>query len=529
MRAFPATRHAGRIPAPRTAALLAALCLLPGCDEPRAPSPSAAGASTAEGDRVAADTGLEVLQQASRELEAQLEAARVDALAATWTGDLDGMLERRVVRALVVPTPTHYFVANGRAHGIAAEMLRAFETFLNRRHKPAQRHLKVQLVIVPTTRDDLIPALEEGRGDLAVAALTITPGRLARADFSAPLLRDVDEIVVTGPAGPALQRLEDLAGRAVHVRPSSSYHEHLERLNARFRARGLAPVELVAMPEPLQDGDLMQLVDAGLLGPIVVDDYKARLWAQVLPNLVLHETLAINTGGEFGWMMRKGSPRLQAEVNAFARGHRQGTLFGNTVLQRYTGSAEYLAEALRGDARLRFAEVEAVFRRYAEQYGLDPLLTLAQGYQESRLDHAARSRAGAVGIMQVLPSTAKALGFDDVHALEANVHAGIRYLRQLIDRYFDEPGIDALNRELFAMASYNAGPTRIGRLRREAAEQGLDPNVWFGQVERIAARRIGRETVGYVANIFKTYFAYRLLSASDAARERARAALEQRG
>lgn len=526
MRALPAIRHRVH-PLARAAVTLLAVLLL-GCDD--APPPASRGQERpGNPEQVGAETGLDVLHEASRELELRLEAARHDALAEAWTGDLDGMLERRVVRALVVPTPTHYFVENGQAHGIAAEMLEAFEVFLNRRHQPQHRHLMTQVVIVPTTRDDLIPALEQGRGDLAVAALTITPGRLARADFSAPLLRDVDEIVVTGPAGPALERLEDLAGRAVHVRPSSSYHEHLERLNERFRAQGLAPVELVAMPEPLQDADLMRLVDAGLLGPIVVDDYKARLWAQVLPNLVLHETLAINTGGEFGWMMRKGSPRLKAELDAFARGHRQGTLFGNTVIGRYTTSADYLRDALGADARLRFAEVEALFRRYAEQYGIDPLLALAQGYQESRLDHAARSHAGAVGIMQVLPSTARALGIDDVHRLEANVHAGIRYLRELIDRYFDEPGIDELNRELFAIAAYNAGPSRIGRLRSEAAQQGLDPDVWFGQVERIAARRIGRETVAYVANTFRTYFAYRLLAASDAAREQARDALQGRG
>ena len=160
--------------------------------------------------------------------------------------------------------------------------------------------------------------------------------------------------------------------------------------------------------------------------------------------------------------------------------------------------------------------------------GIDGIAGTRPQYQ-SRLDHAARSHAGAVGIMQVLPSTARALGIDDVHRLEANVHAGIRYLRELIDRYFDEPGIDELNRELFAIAAYNAGPSRIGRLRSEAAQQGLDPDVWVGQVERIAARRIGRETVAYVANTFRTYFAYRLLAASDAAREQARDALQGRG
>ena len=517
-RADPRPAHGVRL----TACLLG-YALLAGCGQQGSPE-----VTSAEG-RAARAGGVHetALTEEARALVNTLDEARIEVLAKPWTGDLDGMLERRVVRVLVVPTQTHYFINNGRAQGIAAEMVRAFEKQLNKRHKPDQRHLRTQVLFVPTTRDDLIPALEEGRGDLAVAALTITPGRQARADFSEPYLRDVSEIVVTGPAGPELTRLEDLAGREVNVRPSSSYYEHLERLNAQFRESGLEPVRLVAMPEQLQDADLMELADAGLLGPIVVDDYKARLWAQVLPKLVLHEQLVLNSGGEFGWMMRKGSPLLKAEVDAFMRKHRQGTLFGNTVIKRYTESTRYVRDAI-SSSRLDFDRVAELFRKYAERYEIDPLLVLAQGYQESRLDHSVRSPAGAVGIMQVLPATARAMGIEDFSEIEGNVHAGISYLRKLIDHYFDDPGIDEFNRELFAIASYNAGPTRIRRLRREAAEQGLDPNRWFGQVEMLAAKQIGRETVAYVASIFKTYYAYRLLAASDTARERAREAFDRR-
>ncbi len=509
--------------------LLASL-LLAACGQDTSPQPATPGSTAAESVKAPVE-GTQVQQtaltSARDELENALGEAHIEVLAKPWSGDLDGMLERRVVRALVVPTQTHYFVHNGKAQGIAAEMLRAFEKRLNRQHKPEQRHLVTHVVFVPTTRNDLIPALEEGRGDLAVAALTITPGRKARAAFSEPYLRDVSEIVVTGPAGPKLERLEDLAGRAVYVRPSSSYYEHLQRLNARFDAAGLEPVRLVAMPEQLQDADLMELVDSGLLGPIVVDDYKARLWSRVLPKLVLHEGLAINQGGEFAWMMRKGSPLLKAEVDAFMRRNRQGTLFGNTVIKRYTESARYVRDAV-DTARLHFDRVESIFRGHAERYGIDLYLALAQGYQESRLDHSVRSRAGAVGIMQVLPATGRAMGIEDITRLERNVEAGIKYLRHLIDHYFDEPGIDDFNRELFALAAYNAGPTRIRRLRREAAAQGLDGNVWFGEVERLAAKQIGRETVSYVANIFKTFLTYRLLAASEAARETALEAVTRR-
>ena len=206
----------------RLTACLLGYALLAGCGQQGSPE-----VTSAEGRAASAGSVHETaLTEEARALVNTLDEARIEVLAKPWTGDLDGMLERRVVRVLVVPTQTHYFINNGRAQGIAAEMVRAFETQLNKRHKPDQRHLRTQVLFVPTTRDDLIPALEEGRGDLAVAALTITPGRQARADFSEPYLRDVSEIVVTGPAGPELTRLEDLAGREVNVRPSSSLRLH---------------------------------------------------------------------------------------------------------------------------------------------------------------------------------------------------------------------------------------------------------------------------------------------------------------
>jgi membrane-bound lytic murein transglycosylase MltF len=142
---------------------------------------------------------------------------------------------------------------------------------------------------------------------------------------------------------------------------------------------------------------------------------------------------------------------------------------------------------------------------------MDWMLMAAQGYQESRLDQRARSAAGAVGVMQVLPATGRQLGIGDVTKLDPNIHAGVKYMRFMINQYFkDEPMTD-LDKGLFAFASYNAGPARIRQLRSETAKRGLDPNVWFDNVERLAAERIGRETVTYVSNIYKYYIAYTLV------------------
>jgi membrane-bound lytic murein transglycosylase MltF len=109
----------------------------------------------------------------------------------------------------------------------------------------------------------------------------------------------------------------------------------------------------------------------------------------------------------------------------------------------------------------------------------------------------------------------------DVRKLEPNIHAGVKYIRFMIDQYYANEPMDQLNKMLFTFASYNAGPSRIQGLRKEAERGGLDPNVWFNNVEVVAANRIGSETVTYVSNIYKYFIAYTLVTEHEAERERA--------
>jgi membrane-bound lytic murein transglycosylase MltF len=460
--------------------------------------------------------------EAGDSVDVRAEQRLLDLVRQPWVGDLDGMLERRLIRVLTVPSRTMYFLEKGTPRGIVSEFQVAFEAFINQRFPPWDKHLKPRIVVVLVQRDELLPALLDGRGDIAAANLTITPGREAQVDFSAPTSKAVDEILVTGPSSPAFASLDELAGKPVWARQSSSYWEHLQEINARFRAEGKTPIKIEPVPEELQDEDLMEMVNAGLLETVVVDDYKAELWAKVLPEIRLHPGIVINAGGRFGWMMRKGSPMLEETVNAFVEGHKAGTSFGNTVIQRYLGSSGFVKRATAKEEVQKLDRVADLFRRFGDRYDLDHLLLLAQGYQESRLDHKARSRAGAVGIMQVLPSTGKELGVGDVRELEANVHAGAKYLRTLLDTYFNDDAVDDLNKMLFAFAAYNAGPNRILRLRRAAGDHDLNPNLWFGNVELLVAREVGPEPVSYVSNIFKYYVAYKLLAERQAAQSAAK-------
>jgi membrane-bound lytic murein transglycosylase MltF len=206
------------------------------------------------------------------------------------------------------------------------------------------------------------------------------------------------------------------------------------------------------------------------------------------------------------------------------KSHKLGSLHGNILINRYLRDFDWTANALAVGDYERFREVVGIFSGYGQQYGIDYLLAAAQGYQESRLDQSLRSKAGAIGIMQLLPSTAADpnVGIPDITTAEPNIHAGVKYLNFLRNRYFADLDSDTFNQTLLALAAYNAGPARVQKLRAMAAEQGYDPDKWFDNVEVIAARDIGAETVQYVANIVKYYVAYSLATAKQLEREQAR-------
>jgi len=430
-----------------------------------------------------------------------------------WTGDLDGMAERRLVRLLTTYEPMFYHLDGASQSGIVYESARLFEKALNK-HLERNR-MKVLVVVVPLRRDQLVPALVEGRGDIIAANLTITTERLEQVDFSTPMMRDVSEIVVSGTKAPRLETLQDLSGRELRLRRSSSYWSSVERLNAAFVEMDLAPVRLSAAPPDLDDHDLLKMVQAGSLEMTVVDSHKAQFWARVLDKIVLHPELALREGGEIAWAFRQNSPKLREVVDPFVREHRKGTLLGNVLYQRYLENTSWNDNSLSPTGRRRLDETVALFRKYGEQYGFDWRLLAAQGYQESGLDQRKRSRVGALGVMQILPDAAKQVGITDVDQLENNIHAGVKYMRHIVDHYLDQPEIDPNQQHLLALASYNAGPTRIRNLRREAASKGLDPNVWFDNVEVVVARRVGSETVRYVGNIVRYHFAYQFLKRTD--------------
>lgn len=502
---------------PRALLLLASFAL--GCSEARVADTDTE--APPGGMESAAPESLEAAEAAPTVADEEDPWLRLQRVA-RWTGDLDGMAERGFVRLLTVHGPTLYFVDGARERGLIAEFAPALEKFLNRRLEPEGKRISV--VVIPVRRDQLLPFLVEGLGDLAAANLTITEERSKLVDFTAPTFAEVQELVVTGPAGPELSSREDLAGQAIWVRESSSYYESLLRLNERFRAMGRPEILIRKADENLEDEDILEMVNAGLLPATVMDSHKLdMLWSQVFSDIVIHRDLPVAEKSSIAPAIRKNTPLLKRALDDFLQAHRVGTEFTNVLLNRYMKSNRWIKNADATSERRKYEALVHLFERYGDRYEFDHLMLIAQGYQESTLDQSRRSQAGAVGVMQLLPSTAAGspVFIPDVEEVEPNIHAGVKYMRYIVNEYFDDPAIDPVNRMLFAFASYNAGPNRIARLRALAPEYGLDPNEWFREVELIVQRKVGMEPVNYVGNIYKYYLAYKRVGDRAAEREAA--------
>jgi membrane-bound lytic murein transglycosylase MltF len=421
------------------------------------------------------------------------------------------MLKRRLIRVYVPYSRSLYFVDKGRERGIAAELVRDVERWLNKKYAKQLGRRPLTMYIVAATRDRLIPDLRDGLADIAVGNLTVTEERLQQVDFVAPDDKLVNvEILVTGPASPAIASLDDLAGKTVHVRKASSYHESLTALNERLGKEGKAPIRLALVPDALEDEDMMEMLNAGLLQAMVVDDWKAKMWAQVLPKLQLHEDIVLREPTRRGWAIRKGSPKLAAELNELYATIARQTGVIPYRQQQHMARIKALKDPTASADYKRFERTIALFEKYGAKYDFEPLMLAAQGYQESMLDQSKRSHVGAIGVMQVMPATGKELKVGDITQIEANIHAGAKYMDELMTRYFKEAHFREQDRTLFAFAAYNAGPGNIRRMRAEAEKRGLDPDKWFNNVEVVTAEKIGAEPTTYVRNIFKYYVSYKL-------------------
>jgi membrane-bound lytic murein transglycosylase MltF len=432
------------------------------------------------------------------------------------TSDLNE--KTRTIRVLVHYGRTIFFVANGRPYGVEYEAFAAYEKFLN--DFLGKRKPRVNITFIPVRFDDLIPSLLEGKGDIAAGFMTVTEERKKKVAFTEPYIGDVSEVLVAYAGAEVPKNLEDLSGKKVHVIRGGSFVQHLRDLNARLAGQGLKPVEIVEMPPSANDDDILEMVNAGILSFTFVDDFVADLWEHILPNIRVARQVTIRKGGSIAWAVRSDNPELLRSLNAFV-GYMNKHLKGAQaeVMKRYFKDTKFLENPLRQELFGRVKQVSPFFKEAGSKNDLDWLMMMAQGYQESQLDQSVRSRRGALGIMQLLPRTARGLGYGNITSARNNIAAGVAYIDWIRKKYFSTPEISPEARVDFALAGYNAGPERIQSLRIEAQRRGLNPNVWFDNVERVVLDKIGEEPVRYVANVNRYYIAYRMSEAIEKERD----------
>src|SRR5271166_2667794 len=426
------------------------------------------------------------------------------------TGDLDAMVKEQNIRALVLYSRSSFFYVDGRPQGIFYEALQDFEQFVNRK-LPAGQH--VQVTFIPVRPDQLESYLNEGIGDQIAYPVAMTAERAQQVAFSVPIQTEVKQILVTGKDFGPVSSLQDLGGKRVFVNPVTTYYGNLEKVNESLGKQGKPSILIESANKNLMDEDLMEMVNAGILPATVTITERAKLWASVFHNITPQPNVVIADQEDLAWAVRKNNPKFKELVDEFVKTHAAGTSFGNTLMRRYLQSNQWITNPTNEEQIKKFNELANFFKTYSSQYGFDYLMVVAQGYQESMLNQAARSPGGAVGVMQVKPSTAAAppISIPDVMTAENNIHAGVKLLNSIAENYFSDPKIDSMNRLLLTFAAYNCGPNRIADLRKEAPAQGLDPNKWFGNVELMVAQRVGQVTVQYVSNIYKYYIAYKLV------------------
>ena len=420
--------------------------------------------------------------------------------------DLPGIQQKGVLRVLTRNNPATYFLWRGELLGFEYELARHFAERYN---------LRVEMV-VPPSRDDLIPWLLEGKGDVIAASMTISTQREAQGVvFSKPYFK-ASEILVGRAKEPEgrLKRPEDLAARTVVVRRSSSYWQTIESL----KKQGL-PMILKAAPEEFETEEIIAHVATGEYDLTVADSHLLDIeltWREDIRAM-----FPVTDPEPHGWAVRATNPVLREAINQYLKKEYRG-LFYNITLKKYFKNARIIRTHVESRASRTgsLSPYDDLVQQYAERYGFDWRLIVAQMYQESRFDPDARSWAGAVGLMQVLPRTAKSLGFSAVRSPQEGIHVGVKYLNWVRDRF--EPELPVEDRMWFTLAAYNAGYGHVMDARRLARKLDLNPNRWFAHVEkamRLLSRRKyarqarhgycrGSEPVKYVRKIKERYEAY---------------------
>jgi membrane-bound lytic murein transglycosylase MltF len=418
--------------------------------------------------------------------------------------DLSAIRTAGVLRVLVNQNRNSSGELNGKSIGVEYRRLSAFEHYLNGQSKKGQ---PLKVVFIPKPKDELLAALERGEGDIAAPGELFSGPIGAKVVRSNPLMANTALVIVSRAGQRRYTRLDQLSGRRLTLPAGSAAEPALRELNAQLVKRKLKPVELEWVDPSLGVEDVLEMISAGIFSLTVVEQPIAERWAKVLPKLHVERRLVVAKQQDMTWFVRRDTPELRKVVNGFLADYRLPAGSDVAFQKAYKGSTK-VRNPLGADDHQRLTEVRSVLKRYADTYNLDWLTLAAMAYKESGLDGTAKGSGGATGLMQITPSAARSVGVKNIRTVDGNVQAAARYMAKLRRQFFSSRKLDERERRAFVLAAYNLGPERVQRLRAEAKRQGLNPNKWFFQVERIASEEHGMGVVNYVSSVNKYYLAY---------------------
>lgn len=425
-----------------------------------------------------------------------------------YRNDLDQMLKTGRIRVLTTYGYGNYFIHEGQTLGFEYAMMEEYKKHLNRNR--SRRLVPLQFYYIPIPYHLLLKALRKGYGDIVAANLTILPQRENEVKFTNPYLLELKELLVTQKGIKEINKLEDLAGTEIYVREESSYYYRLVQLNKQLKAKELSPISIKILSGFMNTGEIIEMVNAGIIKRTIADSHIANIAEKLLPEIKIHRRVVLNDKVNLGWMVRRNNPQLRESLNDFIKTVKKGTLKGNIFFNRYFKKNPWARQALsRGDMD-RFSHYAPLFKKYGDRYKLDWILLAAQAFQESGFNSQVRSNMGAIGLMQLLPATAKDMGFEDITVPEKNIHAGVKYMHWLIVHYFSDKSMTKDDQLRFALAAYNTGPGNIRKSRRMTQKMGHDPNRWFSHTEMGTLSAVGLEPVHYVRNINRYYLSFLL-------------------
>jgi membrane-bound lytic murein transglycosylase MltF len=418
--------------------------------------------------------------------------------------DLAAIRSSKVLRVLVNQSRNSSGEVKGEPVGIEYCRLQAFEKYLNGHARDGQ---KITLKLIPKAKDQLLAALQRGEGDLVAPGELLDASAARYVDATEPVASHVPLVVVGVKGERSFKHPEQLSGRTLMLTSGSAADAAIIQLNQKLALRKLPPVKIEWVDPSLAVEDVLEMVQAGIYHLTVVEQPIAERWAKVMPRLRLDRSVALSDPGDMNWFVRKDAVMLHAAVNRFLETYE---VPGNqdVAFQKAYKDLYQIHNPLARADRLRLEKLRPTLQLHADAQKMDWLDLAALAFKESALNPGAKGGSGATGLLQITPSAAQRVGVGNIHDVDGNVQAASKYLAMIRRKFFSSPKINERERMAFTLAAYNLGPERVQAMRTEARRQGLNPNQWFFQVERVAMEQGGKNVVSYVNSVNKYYLAY---------------------